>query len=195
MMNIIFSILTQALTFIPLAFGISISYHLLRATDMTIDGSFVLGAAVFAHLVTLGFPPYLAFIFAIMSGGLAGVMVATIQRHGRIDPLLAGVLATFILSSFNLIVMGKPNITLLNQSTLLSSAFATSEISGWILTSIYTLLICSIALLLLRSSFGLTLRALGDNPSLLKRLGKNIENYRIAGFALTNALAAASGCL
>lgn len=195
MMDLLFNIATQCVTFIPLALGISISYHLLRATDMTIDSSFVLGAAVFAKLITLGFSPYLALVIAILGGMLAGVMVATIQRRGRIDPLLAGVLATFILSGFNLVLMGKPNIGLLDQTTLVSPAFAINDYLGWALTSLYAFLFCALAYFILSTRFGLTLRAFGDNPNLLKRLGKNIEAYRIAGFALTNGLAAASGCL
>jgi putative ABC transport system permease protein len=195
MSQIIYAVLTQALTFLPLAIGISISYRLLRATDMTLDGSFVLGAAVFARLVTLGFSPVLAGLIALISGSLAGVMVSLIQKGGRVDPLLAGVLATFILTSGNLVIMGRPNISLLSQHTLLSSTFAHSDLQGWFLVAMYSLGFCLISYVLIRSRFGLMLRALGDNPDLLKRLGNPIEYYRVAGFALTNTLAAAAGIL
>ncbi len=195
MFDLIAITITQAIPFLLLALGISISYNVLRATDMTIDGSFVLGAAVFAKLVTLGMLPYFAATAALCCGALAGAMVATIQRGGRVDSLLAGVLATFILSSINLVIMGKPNINLLSQTTLLSSAFAQNELLGWLETASYTLLLCSIVYVVMRSHLGLSLRAFGDNPAQLKRLGKNIESYRLAGFALTNTLAAASGCL
>lgn len=195
MMELMITIFTQALIFLPLAFGISISYHILRATDMTIDGSFVIGAAVFARLVTLGFSPYLATCAALVAGALAGMMSATIQRGGRVEPLLAGVLATFILSSLNLAIMNKPNINLLNEITLLSQAFAKSDLYGWTLTAIYSLSCCFIILMLLRTPLGLTLRALGDNQTLLRQLGKPIELYRLIGFGITNLLAAASGCL
>ncbi|HEX4044136.1 MAG TPA: ABC transporter permease, partial [Gammaproteobacteria bacterium] len=195
MIIFLFAIITQSLTFLPLAVGISISYHLLRATDMTIDGSFVLGAAVFARLVTLGISPTCAALMALIAGALAGMMTATIQRHGKIDPLLAGVLATFILSSVNLIIMARPNIGLLSQPTLVSSAFAQSELAGWSVMTGLIILLCSVAMLLLLSRFGLMLRAFGDNPALLKRLGHHIERYRLGGFALSNALAAGAGCL
>lgn len=195
MPDFLFSILTQSLTFLPLALGISISYRILRATDLTIDGSFVAGAAVFARLVTLGFSPLLAATAAVVSGALAGMLAATIQRGGRIDPLLAGVLAAFILSSVNLVLMGRPNISLLSQPTLVSFAFDRSDNLGWALVAFYVAIVCLIAILLLLSRFGLSLRALGDNPALLKRLGKNLEFYRLCGFALTNGLAAAAGCL
>lgn len=195
MSNILFSMLTQSLTFLPLALAISISYHILRATDMTIDGSFVIGAAVFARLITLGVSPAFAAAASLSCGALAGILAACIQRGGRVDPLLAGVLATFILSSVNLIIMGKPNINLLEKHTLVSLAFEKSEWTGWSLVAIYVVALCLSVFILLKSRLGLILRAFGDNPALLKRLGKNIEIYRLSGFALTNMLAASAGCL
>lgn len=195
MLALLFAVATQSLTFLPLALGISVSYTLLRATDMTLDGSFVLGAAVFARLITLGVPPIIAGIAALLSGALAGILVSLIQRGGRVDPLLAGVLATFILASGNLALMGKPNINLLSETTLLSGAFSASETAGWLLVAVYCSVFCILTCLLISSRLGLTLRALGDNPQLLKRLGKNIEAYRMIGFAFTNSLAAAAGCL
>lgn len=195
MSHLIYAVVTQALTFLPLAIGISISYRLLRATDMTLDGSFVLGAAVFARLITLGISPILAGILALLAGSLAGVMVSLIQKGGRVDPLLAGVLATFILTSGNLVIMGRPNINLLSQPTMLSSAFASSDLMGWLVVAAYCFGFCMISYLLIRTRFGLILRALGDNPDLLKRLGNPVEYYRIAGFAFTNTLAAAAGIL
>lgn len=195
MFDLIIAVITQSLTFMPLALAISISYTLLRATDMTLDGSFVLGAGVFAHLITLGFSPYVAGLAGLCAGGLAGVMVALIQRGGRVDPLLAGVLATFILTSVNLIIMGRPNINLLSQHTMVSDAFAKSDLKGWLLIAIYSSFMCLISCILIRTRFGLMLRALGDNALLLKRIGAPIEKYRVTGFALTNTLAAASGIL
>lgn len=194
-METLISIITQSITFLPLAFGISISYHILRATDMTIDGSFVIGAGVFARLITLGCSPIFSAITALMCGALAGVLAATIQRGGHVEPLLAGVIATFILTSVNLILMGKPNINLLSQTTLVSHAFEKSNFIGWLLVTFLSISICGLTYLVLKAKPGLLLRAFGDNPDLFKRLGNKIELYRLAGFALTNMLAAAAGCL
>jgi putative ABC transport system permease protein len=184
MSSLITAVVTQSLTFLPLALGISVSYTLLRATDMTLDGSFVLGAGVFARLVTLGVSPAIAGVCALLAGSLAGVMVSLIQKGGRVDPLLAGVLATFILTSANLIVMGRPNINLLSQHTLLSSAFAKSDFDGWILVATYCFSLCLISCALIRTRFGLILRALGDNPNLLQRLG--ILTAQTVGYADTS---------
>lgn len=189
MTEFMLTVLTQCLTFFPLALGISISYHILRATDMTLDGSFVLGAAIFAVMISANYSPYYAFGFALLGGATAGLLVATIQRNGKVDPLLAGVLATFILSSVNLMVMGKPNINLLNFS------LTNNEFESKLYLSIIVLLIAGVTLIIFKTSLGLHLRALGDNPKLFQRLGKNTEIYRLLGFALTNMLAASSGCL
>jgi putative ABC transport system permease protein len=178
-----------------LAFGIGVSYSLLKSTDMTLDGSFVLGAALFARLVTSGFSPSLAAIVALLGGASAGIMVAFIQRGGKVDPLLAGILASFILVSGNLILMGRPNISLLSETTLLSGAFARGELQGWLLVGLYCFFFCALSGFALSTRFGLMLRALGDNPPLLQRLGHCVETYRVAGFAFTNTLAAASGML
>lgn len=194
MLDFLIAVITQAIPFLPLALGISVSYRLLNATDMTLDGSFVLGAALFARLVTMGVPPVLALIAAMLGGMLAGMMVATIQRGGRVDPLLAGVLATFILSSGNLIFMGKPNISLLVTPTLFSAAFNLSNTDGFLLLSFYVVVLLLLAFSLLSSRFGLTLRALGDNPYLLQRIGTPVEKYRLFGFAFTNSLSALAGC-
>ncbi len=160
---------------------------------MTLDGSFVLGAVIFAKLITSGCSPELAMLAAVGGGALAGLLVALIQRGGRVDPLLAGVLATFILSSLNLCILVRPNISLLQEITLTSAAFEKSEILGWLLTASYITCICGLVFWLMTTRIGLNLRALGDNPSLLSRLGNNIEMSRIGGFMMTNALAAVSG--
>ena len=183
MTDFLLTVMTQSFTFLPLAFGISISYHILRVTDMTIDGSFVIGAAVFAKCMTLGLHPIFSALFALAGGVFAGMLTATMQRGGKVDGLLAGILAAFILSSLNLIIMGKPNINLLSMTTLVSAAFEKNEYLGWLLSALLSASFCLLGFCLLKSRIGLILRAFGDNPALLKRTGKNIEGYRLFGFA------------
>lgn len=195
MITLLLAVITQLITFLPLALAIYVSFCIMRATDMTLDGSFVLGAAVFARLLEIGFTPIIAGVAALLAGMLAGMGVSVMQRGQKIDSLLAGVLATFILTSGNLVVMGRPNIGLLDKTTLLSTAFAHSQIAGQLLVAGYCAFFCILTGLLLLSRCGLILRAFGDNPNLLQRLGKRIEAYRLFGFAFTNCLAAAAGCL
>lgn len=195
MINLFIAVFSQAIIFLPLAIALYISFCVLRATDLTLDGSFVLGAGIFAHLLQLGYSPIFSCISALLAGAAAGIGVSAIQRGQKINSLLAGVLATFILTSGNLIVMGQPNISLLNKTTLLSTAFQHAKLYSIGLSAIYSIALFALACLLMKSKIGLTLRAFGDNQTLLKRMGKSIENYRMFGFACTNCLAAASGCL
>lgn len=195
MFSILYNFITQSLPFLPLALAIYISFNLMNATDMTLDGSFVAGAGVFAKCISLGLAPAIAGLAAMGIGVCTGILVACMQRHQRIDPLLAGVLATFILSSGNLILMGRPNISLLTQPTLVSAAFAISDTRGYLLVGGIVVVLCGSALLLLQSPFGLRLRAFGSNPQLFSRYGFATERYRCMGFAFTNCLAACAGCL
>lgn len=194
-MDFLSAILTQSLIFLPLALAISVSYRILNATDMTLDGSFVLGSAVFARLITLGFSPWISAVMAILGGMVCGLLVSLIQRKGKVGPLLAGILASFILSSVNLWIMGRPNIGLLSQKTLFSAFFEQGAGWGWTAVAVTVIIFGALVLVLLRSKWGLFLRAMGDNPHFLKRLKGSVEVYRITGFMLTNALAALGGVL
>jgi putative tryptophan/tyrosine transport system permease protein len=183
-MDIIFSVLTQGLLFFPLVLGIYISYIILQTTDMTIDGSFVLGAGVFARLATNDIHPVISMFVAVLAGVMAGILVSAIQAKNKVNSLIAGILALFILYSFNLVLMGRPNISLLGHATLSWNAIA-----GIVL--VLTILVG----LLVVSRFGMVLRAFGENQNLLKKLGKSVELYRFTGLALSNALVALCGAL
>lgn len=195
MIAIFYNVITQSLPFLPLALAIYISFNFMKAADMTLDGSFVAGAGVFAKCITLGISPALATLLAMLAGVCTGTLVACIQYRQRIDALLAGILATFMLLSGNLILMGRPNINLLGHHTLLSSAFETSDTQGYFFVSLLIIGICGLTLFFLKSPLGLRLRAMGDNPHLFSRYGFNTEGYRCFGFALTNCLAASAGCI
>lgn len=192
-MDIIFSTLTQSALFFPLVLGIYISYGILKTTDMTVDGSFVLGAGIFARLITLHISPFISLLVAMLAGAAAGILVSAIQAKGRIDSLIAGILALFILYSFNFIVMGRPNISLLGQPALLT--FKNGDPLSWFIVALVVLLLTILIGFLCISRFGMVLRAFGDNPSLLKRLGKSIEQYRFTGLAMSNSLVALCGAL
>jgi putative tryptophan/tyrosine transport system permease protein len=186
MIDILVSAFGQSLLFFPLALGIYISYVILRATDLTVDGSFVLGAAIFARLLTAQMPFGIAFLAAGVGGALAGMGVALIQYKGRINSLLAGILALFMLYSINFDVMGRPNIDLLGLMDMTQA---------WWFSGVFVAGLTILLGLLLMTRYGLVLRAFGEHQPLLRRLGHRIEYYRFAGFALSNALVAWCGAL
>ncbi|MFU8798298.1 MAG: ABC transporter permease [Gammaproteobacteria bacterium] len=183
-MDIVTSMLTQSLLFFPLVLGIYISYIILQTTDMTIDGSFVLGAGVFARLATSDVHPVLSMLVAILAGAMAGIMVSAIQAKNKVNSLIAGILALFILYSFNLVLMGRPNISLLEFSS-----------PSWTMITGIVLVLTVLIGLLVISRFGIILRAFGENQALLKKIGKSVEFYRFTGLALSNALVALCGAL
>lgn len=194
-MDILITALAQSMLFLPLALGIYISYVILRATDLTVDGSFVLGAAIFARLITANIAPGWSLLAAGLGGIIAGLGVSLIQFKGRINSLLAGILALFMLYSINFDVMGRPNISLFNTPNL-GGLFGIDNMNGnWWFIFILVLIIILLLSLFLLTRFGLTLRAFGDHPQLLKRLGHRIEIYRFIGFALSNMLVAWCGAL
>lgn len=195
MFHLLLAVFTQVIPFFPLVFAINISYSVLRVTDMSLDGSFVLGAVIFARCLWEGMDPLTASVLGMGGGALTGCCVAALQCRGRIDPLLSGILVAFILASVNLLILGRPNRSLLGHETFLSRAFDLGPFHGWTLTSLVSIVFVVMAYLLIRSRFGVLLRGLGDNPDLFRRLGYSADLYRSAAYAITGSLAALSGIL
>lgn len=184
-MSYLSQIIEQACLMFPLVLGIYLSFSVLKIADLTVDGTFVLGAAVFGKLMTSGVSIPLAIILAVVAGMLAGVVTALIQARNRIDPLIAGILMAFILNSVSLVIMQRPNIGLLGLSS--------PEQRALILAIIIPLLAFGLSLFLM-SKIGLWLKAFGNNQQLVAMLGQNPESLRIMGLSLSNGLAALSGC-
>lgn len=189
----VFSSLEQALGLFPLIMGMYFSYHILRLTDLTVDGSFVLGAALYGRLLTSGCGYTCALGGALMGGALAGLFVATIQRHDRMDALLASIVTLLMLYSINFQVMGKPNLNLM-QFDLFASFFGPHKTSGQFLTLVgVACLLMGGLVFILNLPLGTVFRAFGANKNLLQRYHQNPEVYRAVGLALSNGLAAFCG--
>ncbi len=190
MIGIFSSALEQSLLLLPLVLGIYMSYSILKITDLTVDGTYVLGAAIFAKTAHFGLAP--AFLLATLGGSIVGGFVACMQRHNKVSDLVVGILACFMLYSVNLELMGRPNISILDIPTIL---FYTN-LSNWIIpTGIIGVILITCLIFLLKSPIGLRLRAFGQNQKLLGILGKSAEGHRLLGLAISNALAALSGAL
>lgn len=183
-MNIVLAALEQSIVFFPLALGVYVSYTILKTTDMTTEGSFVLGGGAVARLLSLGCSPILAFGFAFGLGILSGIGVSFIQHKGKVNSLIAGIIGLFMLYTLNFKLMGKPNIGIENDASFWASKV-------FIFSSIFILAMSITVLLATR--FGLLLRAFGENNQLLHSFGKKTEHYRYFGLGLSNALAALCG--
>ena len=180
----------QSLIFAIMVLGVYISFRILNFPDMTVDGTFPLGAAISAKLLTLGVNPYLTLLVALISGAAAGAITGLIHVKLKVKDLLAGILVMTALYSVNLRVMGKSNIPLFEEDNIFNTEYS-------IMITIVVLILISKFLLdyLLKTKFGFALKALGDNENLIVSLGLNEEKYKIYGLMIANAFVAFSGAV
>lgn len=187
----LFNILEQSFLFFPLALGLYISYIVLKIPDLTTDGSFVLGAALFGISIHLNIHPGLAMVIAMSGGALCGMAVSFLQTRFHLPPLIAGILLVFILNTLTLKLMGRPNLSLLDHPSI----FSLINPSKLPLLSCLTIILLLCGTFLLSSKTGILLHALGNNATLLNLFGKNAKAYRMLGLSLSNSLVGLSGAL
>jgi putative tryptophan/tyrosine transport system permease protein len=192
------SALWEGLAYALVALGIIITFRVLAFPDLTVDGSFPLGAAVTARLVTLDVDPLLSILAAVLAGFLAGCCTGMLNTRLRINSLLSGILMMTILYSVNLRIMGRSNIQLLTVETFLSplEQMATKPY----IPMIVFFFLVSFALkfltdLFLHTQKGLAMRATGDNEQMIRTLGVNTDNMTVLGLGISNAFVALSGSL
>lgn len=193
--------LTQGLAYGFLAWGVMISLRGLKFADITVDGSLTTGAAVAAALILSGQPAWLAVIAAFAAGGLAGSITGLLHTKFGINDLLSGILSMTALYSVNLHIMGRSNLALSSEGTLISQARGVLGDSG--MSDLPALLLFAVLsgtaawglAWFLRSDLGLALRATGDNPQMISAQGVNTAKMRIFGLALANAFVGLSGAL
>ena len=201
-MNFFITILEQGLIYGILALGVYITYKILDFPDLTVDGSFPLGAAVTAALITRGMDPYLTLPIAFLAGVLAGICTGLIHVKGKVRDLLSGIIMMTALWSINLYIAGTSNVPLFSQETI----FKNDRIEGLIPKALspYTTLIliflltivCKVILdLYLKTKSGFLLRAVGDNAVLVTSLAKDQGNVKILGLAIANGLVSLAGCV
>ena len=180
----------QSLIFAIMVLGVYISFRILNFPDMTVDGTFPLGAAISAKLLTLGVNPYLTLLVALVAGAAAGAITGLIHVKLKVKDLLAGILVMTALYSVNLRVMGKSNIPLFEEDNIFNTEYS------MMITIVVLILISKFVLdYLLKTKFGFALKALGDNENLIVSLGLNEEKYKIYGLMIANAFVAFSGAV
>ena len=190
--------LEQGLAYALVALGIVISFRILAFPDLTVDGSFPLGAAVVARLIMEGVPPSIGIIAAIVAGFLAGCCTGFLNTKLKINSLLAGILMMTVLYSFNLRIMGRSNIQLLTVNTFLTP-LENLEINRFI-PIIAFFLVVSFGIKVLSDMFfhtqlGFAMRATGDNEQMIRSLGVNTDHMTVLGLGISNAFVSLSGAL
>ena len=187
--------IAQGLIWGLMALGVLITFRLLDVADLTVDGSFTLGAAVTVMLIIAGWPAWLALVIAVIAGILAGLCTGLLHVKLGIPVILAGILTQFSLYSINLRIMGMAANKALSVdkfNLLLSSRFIPS--------AILTSLIIKLALVIIfywyfGTEQGSALRATGANPAMSSALGIDVGAMKVLGLSLSNGVVALSGGL
>ena len=201
-MSFITSILEQGLIYGILALGIYITYKILDFPDLTVDGSFPLGAAITAALLTRGMNPYITLVLSFLAGAVAGICTGLIHVKCKVRDLLSGIIMMTALWTINLYIAGTANVPLFSQKTIFNNDLMEKIIPD-VLAPYATLiivlvlaLICKVLLdLYLNTKSGFLLRAVGDNDVLVVSLAKDKGNIKILGLAISNGLVALAGCI
>lgn len=177
--------------------GIFITMKIFRIPDITTDGSYTLGAAVTAVLLMQGWPlPAVAGV-AMVAGALAGVLTGLVHTRFKIDALLAGILVMTGLYSVNLSILGRSNIPLIQVETIFKAlALFEKPIYNELFVGLLFLVVLSgLLAYVLRTDFGIAMRATGNSESMTRALGINNDRMKIIGLAIANTLTALSGFL
>nr|WP_027177373.1 ABC transporter permease [Maridesulfovibrio hydrothermalis] len=191
--------LEQGTAFGLMVLGVYLTFRVLDFPDLTVDGSLPLGAAVSAVAISSGYHPVVGMIMAVGAGFIAGAVTGILNTKFKILHLLASILTMISLYSINIRIMGRPNITLLGQDTLIDQFIEMTGLAPHFSTPILFAIISAAALgaliWFLKTSFGLAMLATGDNPKMITSLGVNRDMMVIFGVGLSNGMVALSGAL
>lgn len=190
-MDTIINALEQGLLFALVSMGVYITYKILDFPDLSVDGTFPLGAAISGSLLVSGVNPWLSILIAAAGGLIAGAITGLLHVKLKITNLMSGILVMIGLYSVNLRIMGKSNVSLFNTENI----FKNLKISNIVLIFIIVL-ICKVLLdLFLKTKKGMLLIAVGDNEQVVSALGVNKNRIKVLGLMISNGLVALAGAL
>ena len=196
MFDLLLPTVSQGLLWSMLALGVFLTFRVLDIADLTVEGSFPLGAAVAAACLVKGGNPFTAIVLAAIAGGLAGVITGLLHTKLKIPALLAGILTMIALYSVNLRVMGKANLSLLRVDTVftyLRNMGLDNNMSIFTVGIISTVLFVLAIYWFFGTEIGAAIRATGFNPQMIIAQGVDTNQTIIFGLLLSNALVAISG--
>ncbi|MEI0490505.1 ABC transporter permease [Brachyspira pulli] len=180
--------------------GVYITFKVLDFPDLTVDGSFALGGAVSAILISNGMNPFITLLFAFLAGSLAGFVTGFLNTKLQIPGILAGILTMIALYSINIRVMGnRPNIPLLGMDTsltIIQNMLSLNKVLSDLLVGfIFSVIIIAIMYWFFGTEMGCAIRATGNNERMIRALGVDTNVMKIIGLMISNALVALSGAL
>ena len=201
-MDFFVSVAEQGLIYGILALGVYITYKILDFPDLTVDGSFPLGAAITAAFITRGMNPYLTLPLAFLAGMAAGVCTGLIHVKCKVRDLLSGIIMMTALWTINLYIAGTANVPLFSLETIFKNELINGVIPSGIAPYTTVVIIAVVAVLCkflldlyLKTKSGYLLRAVGDNEVVVTALARDQGNVKILGLALANGLVSLAGCV
>ena len=180
--------------------GVYITFKVLDFPDLTVDGSFALGGAVSAILISNGMNPFITLFFSFLAGSLAGLTTGILNTKLQIPGILAGILTMIALYSINIRVMGgRPNIPLLGMATsltIIQNILSLSKVVSDLLVGfVFSVFIVLIMYWFFGTEMGCAIRATGNNEKMIRALGVDTNVMKTIGLMISNALVSLSGAL
>jgi putative tryptophan/tyrosine transport system permease protein len=195
-MDFLLTAILQGIGFSALGLGIYLSLRIFNIPDITTDGSYTLGGVITAVSLTHHLNPIIALVFALTGGMIAGTLTGLIHTKLKVNALLAGILVMTALFSINLMIMGRSNLPLINVNEIseiipIADPFLKQLSTMFIFISLLTIFLNWV----LRTDFGIAMRATGNSEVMVRAMGVNTSNMKVTGLALANGCTALSGYL
>jgi putative ABC transport system permease protein len=198
MIDIVLSSVSQGLLWSIMAIGVFLTFRILDIADLSAEGSFPMGAAVCALMIVNGYHPILATIGGMLGGMLAGAVSGFMHTKMKIPALLTGIITLTGLYSINLLILGRSNVSLSGETTLVTLVqglgFEKTQ-AVMLIGAIFVAIVILSLVVLLNTQIGLALRATGDNLAMGEANGIKVDRMKILGYMLSNGLIALSGAL
>lgn len=201
-MTLILSVFEQGMIYAIMALGVYITYKILDFPDLTVDGSFPMGAAIAVVLIDKGFNPYLTLPVAFAAGAVVGVFTGIIHVKLRVRDLLSGIIMMTGLYTVNLRIAGRANYPIYTRSNIFDNELVNSVIPQFLIKYKVVIVIFVLTMMTkclldayLKTKSGFMLRAVGDNDTIVTSLGVDKGKIKIMGLAIANGLVALSGCM
>lgn len=199
MLDLVLPTVSQGLLWAIMALGVFLTFRVLDIADLSVEGTFPLGAAVAATLIDAGHSVWFAMLIALIAGCIGGTVTALLTTKLKIPALLSGILTMIGLYSVNLMIMGKANVPLLRAETVFTLTEDLFGVSSVVATLIVGLIATTVVGVIMYWFFGTVLgtaiRATGCNPQMARAQGINTNVMVILGLLISNGLVALSGAL
>ena len=183
---------SQGISWGIMGVGVFITFKVLDYADLTVDSSLCTGGAVSAMLIGLGMHPVLTLLFAMIAGMLAGAVTGLLHTKLEIPAILSGILTQLALYSVNLRIMGRANVSLLGQPTMITLLDIPHAI---LIGALVAVVMIGVLYWFFGTEIGCAVRATGDNENMARAMGVNTDTMKVLGLTISNGMVGLAGAL